>query len=136
MSIINGNKKVSIIEQLSGYNADNIEQEIKSLKKTLEEHQRLNIILKEDSNEIDKNISNIEFFVENYSDQVQQQEKELKSLFENLKLVILENKKLEESNEKLKETEQKEEIIEIANKLKNIKKLKKEMEFFLEENGI
>ena len=79
---------------------------------------------------------NIYFFVENYKHQVSNQVLEIGTLVEQLKLVISENKQLETSHDKLNEMIHQPEMLDIAKKMKDIKEMSKDIDSFLEKNGI
>ena len=128
--------KPTITEQLPEYNETVIESKISNLKVTLEGQEKLNRLLKKEATEIDKDIKNIYFFVENYKHQVSNQVVEIGTLVEQLKQVISENKQLETSHDKLNEMIHQPEMLDIAKKMKDIKEMSKDIDSFLDKNGI
>lgn len=126
----------TITEQLPEYNETVVENKISNLKITLEGQEKLNNLLKRESSEIDKDIENITFFVENYKQQISNQVDEIGTLVQKLKLVVTENKKLETSHDKLNEMIHEPEMLDIAQKMKSIKEMSKDIDSFLEKNGI
>ena len=126
----------TITEQLPEYNETVVENKISNLKITLEGQEKLNNLLKRESSEIDKDIENITFFVENYKHQISNQVAEIGTLVQKLKLVVTENKKLETSHDKLNEMIHEPEMLDIAKKMKSIKEMSKDIDSFLEKNGI
>ena len=125
----------TITEQLPEYNEKVVEGKISNLKITLEGQEKLNNLLKRESSEIDKDIQDINFFVENYKHQISNQVNEIETLVKKLKNVVTENKKLETSHDKLNEMIHEPEMLDIAQKMKSIKEMSKDIDF-LEKNGI
>ncbi len=126
----------TITEQLPDYNDLMVESKINNLKVTLNGQEKLNFLLKKEASEIDNDIKNISFFVDNYKVQVDNQVEQITTLVEKIKNVVSENKKLEVSHENLNNMIQKPEMIEIAKKMKIIKDMSKDIDIFLEKNGI
>jgi len=135
-SIINKNDEVSLIDQIPNYNEKIINRKINLLKDTLSNQLKINQLLKDESNIIEKDIKDMEFFVSNYNLQVENQVNEIETLVLELKNVISENRQLEKSNEKLTHILEDPEMIKVASQLKKIKNLNDEIDFFLEKNGI
>tara|TARA_B100000963_G_C22234361_1_gene497193 strand:+ start:110 stop:535 length:426 start_codon:yes stop_codon:yes gene_type:complete len=135
-SIINKNDEVSLIDQIPNYNEKIINRKINLLKDTLNNQLKINQLLKDESNIIEKDIKDLEFFVSNYNLQVENQVNEIESIVGELKKVISENRQLEKSNEKLIHILEDPEMIKVATQLKKIKNLNDEIDFFLEKNGI
>lgn len=126
----------TITEQLPEYNETVVESKISNLKITLDGQEKLNILLKRESSEIEKDIQNINFFVENYKHQISNQVDEIGNLVQKLKVVVTENKELETSHDKLNAMIHEPEMLDIAQKMKYIKEMSKDIDSFLEKNGI
>ena len=102
-------------------------QEYKSQKK-------LNTILKQ--NDHKTNINNINNFISRNTAEIDSQLEKLNTVTSNLKQIINENKQLELVEDKYKNLLDSSESNDIANKLRDIKKTKEDINLFLGEAGI
>ncbi len=135
-SIIEKNHEVSLIDQIPNYNGKKTNIKINYLKDTLSNQIKINQLLKDESNIIEKDIKEMEFFVSNYNLEVENQVNEIENLVLQLKQIINENKELEKSNQNLTKILEDPEIIKVASQLKKIRNLSDEIDFFLDKNGI
>lgn len=133
MDIINKNN-ASILEQLSNYNYDDIEEYIISLNSTLNNFKELNNILK--NKDYKDNINYVNNFLAKNNKSINFQLDEINRLTKNIYDVCNENKELENEKEEYKDLINSHECIEIANKLSEIKKVKENLKFFLSKKGI
>ena len=97
MENINKNSAV-ILEQLAGYNSNDTDEYLITLKKTLEELKELNLVLK--NKDFTENITYVNNFISQNKEQVNWQLEEIKKLTKNIHDICLEKKKLENKNKK------------------------------------
>lgn len=126
------NNKNNIINQLPAYNAEDTNYFIKNLETEYQQQKTLNLILKK--KDTSKEIENIETFINNNNIDVQLDK--LINISEELKNIVIDNKKLQENNNELKKLINSKKYNETAIKLKSIKKTKEDIKDFLGKNGI
>ena len=124
----------NILNQIPTYNYDKTQFIIRELEEELDEQKRLNDILKAEN--YIENIQSIKKFTNQKKEQILEQLKTIQTLYNKLKTVINENKKLEQDQDRYTEIINSNECSEVACKLKEIKELKKEIKSFLCGAGV
>lgn len=126
--------KTTIIDQIPNYNSQSINSYIELLNTELNEQNQINNILKDEN--FQDNIDQINTFINNHSNDVDQQLQTLKELVPKIKDIVIENNKLKNEKKEYNELIESSDAIDISDKMKQIKKLKNEISSFLELNGI
>ena len=134
MDLTNDNYKTNILDQIASYSQSSTENTIHLLNKEYDSQMKLNTLLKK--NDHKTNITNINNFISRNSAEIDSQLEKLNTVTSNLKKIINENKKLELIEDKYKNLLDSSESNDIANKLRNIKKIKEDINIFLGEAGI
>ena len=124
----------NILDQITSYNSNTLEGYIYSLKRELKEQKELNNILKNEDYE--GNIKKIKEFLSINNAQIDDQMSHLTNIITEIKDVVNENKKLEKAEDRYDELLNSSEANIIANKLREIKKMKESINHFLLEEGI
>ena len=130
----NKNVEPIILDQIANYNYQELEKNIASYKKYLNNQLALNRTLK------NKNTSEIKLSVENFIDSrssiIDEQYNELSLLKNELMKITNENTHLERENEELDLFMKTPQMKELANKLGEIENIQIEITDFLERNGV
>ena len=134
LEILDNDKNSNVLDQLPSYNLNDTSYFISNLEEEYEQQKTLNMIL--NNKGFDNEIVNITKFIEDNSTVINKQFNKLTDISRNLKKIIKENKKLQEERSDLEDLLNNENYNDIANKLKLIKKEKKNIKFFLKKNGI
>ena len=134
MDLTNDNYTTNILDQIASYSQSSTENTIHLLNKEYDSQMKLNTLLKK--NDHKTNITNINNFISRNSAEIDSQLEKLNTVTSNLKKIINENKKLELIEDKYKNLLDSSESNDIANKLRNIKKIKEDINIFLGEAGI
>ena len=124
----------TILDQIPSYNKHNIDNFINTMQSELKEQKTLNDILKNNNN--NDNIKKIESFINENENDIQDQLDLLFDVSDKLKDVINENEVLKKKENQYKSLLESEKCIEIANKMRKIKKYKSDLIFFLQEKGV
>jgi len=124
----------TILDQIPSYNKHNIDNFINTMQSELKEQKTLNDILKNNNN--NDNIKKIESFINENENNIQDQLDLLFDVSDKLKDVINENEVLKKKENHYKSLLESEKCIEIANKMRKIKKYKSDLIFFLQEKGV
>tara|TARA_X000000950_G_C13839166_1_gene629452 strand:- start:1013 stop:1528 length:516 start_codon:yes stop_codon:yes gene_type:complete len=124
----------TILDQIPSYNKHNIDNFINTMQSELKEQKTLNDILKNNNN--NDNIKKIESFINENENNIQDQLDLLFDVSDKLKDVINENEVLKKKENNYKSLLESEKCIEIANKMRKIKKYKSDLIFFLQEKGV
>jgi len=124
----------TILDQIPSYNKNNIDNFINTMQSELKEQKTLNDILKNNNN--NDNIKKIESFINENENNIQDQLDLLFDVSDKLKDVINENEVLKKKENHYKSLLESEKCIEIANKMRKIKKYKSDLIFFLQEKGV
>lgn len=127
-------RKTTIIDQIPNYNSQSLESYIKRLDRELQEQQQINTILQDEN--YDKNITEINHFLDTHSTQVENQLDNIKNIVPQLKKLILDNKKLKQNKQEYNDLLQSAQSQHIAQKMLQIKSIKNDISSFLEENGV
>ena len=130
----NKNVEPIILDQIANYNYQELEKNIASYKKYLNNQLALNRTLK------NKNTSEIKLSMENFIDSrssiIDEQYNELSLLKNELMKITNENTHLERENEELDLFMKTPQMKELANKLGEIENIQIEIIDFLEKNGV
>lgn len=124
----------NILDQLPSYNSESLDNYVAYLERELQEQKGLNTILKDEDYE--KNVDKINTFIKTNAINVDEQLNKLEKLIPDLKNVIKENHELEQSKKEYVSLLESPEAKRIANQMRKIKKLKKDIKFFLQEQGL
>jgi len=124
----------NIIDQISSYNSNNLENYIYNLNNQLKEQLTINKLLK--SEDYKKNISDITNFIERNESEIDDQSNRLNEIIKELKDVINSNKNLEKLEDKYDELLNSDKANRVANKLRDIKRMKQDIKFFLIDSGL
>ena len=120
-----------ILDQIASYDQVEIDELCLSLSKELNAQKKLNNILKD--NNFDTNMKTINNFIARNSKMIDYHHEELDKIIKELKNIVNENTELKNEYNELIESE---ECKNISNKLKEIKKMKKNITDFLQKSGI
>jgi hypothetical protein len=126
--------KPLILDQIANYEYNMVESNIRNFKSHLNNQYALNRTLKnEESAKIIQEINN---FVETRQSVVDKQLASLNELKTELFKICSENSMLEKQNDDLNTLQQSDECIQIADKLATISNIQKDINDFLEQNGV
>lgn len=125
--------KLHPIKEILGYNIEEQNITIKNLEYELEEQKNYNQLLKHKN--IEKNQKELTSFVETYEDDLEEHYHKIKILSKELKQIISENNQLEKQEEKYNKLKNNPKILKIAQQIKEFKKIKQDLLFFLKQNG-
>ena len=125
------NNNVDIMDQIASYSQSDIENSYYNYKDEYDSQMKLNKVLKEEN--YDENAKSINNFIARNSSEIDYQLDRLKDISKKLKTVVDENIKLKGDYDKIIKSEK---CIEISNKLKEIKDIKKDINTFLQKSGI
>jgi predicted nucleic acid-binding Zn-ribbon protein len=123
--------KVDIMDQIASYSQQEIENFYYMLKEEHESQEKLNKVLKEKN--IDDNLDSVRNFIARNSSDINYQLDRLKDITNKLKNIVTENNSLKYSYDTVINSN---ECIEVSEKLKEIKKIKQEINSFLSKAGI
>lgn len=126
--------KTTILDQIHSYNYNENNYLVKQLTEELKQQKKLNAMLKMENNK--KEIETIEKFVSNHEKDVIEQLNHLEDVSKELKIICQENNKLENEKEELHELLYSDKYTELANSMRKIKKVKNDILYFLEKQGI
>jgi hypothetical protein len=124
----------NILDQLPSYNSESLDNYVTYLERELQEQKGLNTILKDEDYE--KNVDKINTFIKTNAFNVDEQLNKLEKIIPELKNVIKENHELEQSKKEYASLSTSPEAQRIANQMRKIKKLKTNIKFFLQEQGL
>ena len=123
--------KTDIMDQIASYSQQEIENFYYMLKDEHESQEKLNKVLKEKN--IDDNLKSVKNFVARNSSEIDYQLERLKEITSKLKKVVAENETLKNEYDSVINSD---ECIQVSEKLKEIKKIKQEINSFLNKSGI
>ena len=123
--------KIDIMDQIASYSQQEIENFYYMLKDEHESQEKLNKVLKEKN--IDDNLKSVKNFVARNSSEIDYQLERLKEITSKLKKVVAENETLKNEYDSVINSD---ECIQVSEKLKEIKKIKQEINSFLNKSGI
>ena len=123
--------KADIMDQIASYSQQEIENFYYMLKDEFESQEKLNKVLKEKN--IDDNLESVKKFIARNSSEIDYQLERLKEITSKLKNIVSENEKLKNEYDSVINSN---ECIQVSEKLKEIKKIKQEINFFLNKAGI
>ena len=124
----------NIVNVLPSYSKSGVEGIILELKRELKEQKQINAILK-DSNNLEK-AQEITNFVQRNEGDLDDQLFRLQKVIDEIKEIVNENLKLEETEDNYNELIDSLDCKRVAEKLVNLKKMKKDALIFLESAGI
>ena len=124
----------NIVNVLPSYSKTGVEGIILELKRELKEQKQINAILK-DSNNVEK-AQEITNFVQRNEGDLDDQLFRLQKVIDEIKEIVNDNLKLEESEDTYNELIESPDCKRVAEKLVNLKKMKKDALIFLESAGI
>ena len=124
----------TILDQLASYNTKSVDNYIHVLKTELKDQQLLNAVLKEE--DFQQNIDSVNNFVERNEKTIDHQLLELQEVVVQVKEVVDENKRLQETGEQFSELLCSEKCNCVAQKLRTLKNIKKDIGTFLDQHGI
>ena len=127
-------KSNNILQQIPKYNTEETNYFISNLEEEYEQQKTLNTIL--NSKNFDKECDLMKNFINNKTPVINKQFNKLINVSENLKKIVLQNKKLMEDKNTLEDIINSDNYKELANKLKLIKKEKESIKLFLQKNDI
>jgi len=125
-------EKIDFLEQVEIFNVEYTKSVIENLKSKLSDELKENNILKKENSE--KKIDNIEYFIENYSDEVSKQLVELQNIVPKLTETIKTNENLKDKRNELEILEDRKDVKKISRELQCIKRLQLKIKNFLEKN--
>lgn len=126
--------KNNILKSMSSYNSTNMEAAILTLKKELEQQKNINETLKD--KDLKKKAKEVTDFIARNEGEIDDQIQRLTEIVNELKRVVNENTKLEKNKEIYSETVKSDKAVLIAQKINNLKEIKKKALIFLENAGI
>tara|TARA_B100001057_G_C22862589_1_gene955172 strand:+ start:3704 stop:4114 length:411 start_codon:yes stop_codon:yes gene_type:complete len=126
--------KNNILKSMSSYNSTNMEAAILTLKKELEQQKNINETLKD--KDLKKKAKEVTDFIARNEGEIDDQIQRLTEIVNDLKRVVNENTKLEKNKEIYSETVKSDKAVLIAQKINNLKEIKKKALIFLENAGI
>jgi len=124
----------NILDQIGTYSQSSTENFIYSIKDEIRSQEKLNKVLREDDH--DKNIIDIKNFIKRNLSNIDEQLKTLQDLSSKIKDVVGQNKEENDCKKKYDEILNSEECINTATKLREIKKIKDDLIYFLDTAGI
>lgn len=130
MDNINKNN-IDIMDQIASYSQTDIENSYYNFKDEYDSQMKLNKVLKEENYE--ENAKSINNFIARNSHEIDYQLDRLRDISKKLKSVVDENIKLKGDYDKIIKSEK---CVDISNKLKEIKDIKKDINAFLQKSGI
>ena len=131
---ISQNSNLNILDQISNYNFNKIENQILNYKSILNNQHSLNrTLLSKNSTELKNDLIN---FLTIRKPLIDKQLKELVSLKEKITTISIINKNLEEQNADLIEFQDSDEMKELSKKLAELSAVQNELNFFLQDMGI
>ena len=127
-------KEPDIITQLSNYNHNDIDIQIKKFEKILDNQKNLfKILSSKNSNE---NKKKIELFIEDNEELIEEQSTLLNNLLLDLKTIYNNNNKLVKESHEYSELVKSKKYSSIADKIRNINKSCEDINYFLQNSGI
>lgn len=127
-------KEPDIITQLSNYNHNDIDIQIKKFEKILDNQKNLfKILSSKNSNE---NKKKIELFIEDNEELIEEQSTLLNNLLLDLKTIYNNNNKLVKESQEYSELVKSKKYSSIADKIRNINKNCEDINHFLQNSGI
>ena len=133
MDLLNKNNPI-ILDQIANYDYNKVEKNIRNYNNLLNNQQLLNRTLKNnDSENLKASLIN---FLETRKPVVDNQIIKITELKNDLMEICQENTDLEQNDLELKNLQETPEMIEIANKLADIENIQREIDDFLEKNGV
>ena len=130
----NDENLVKPLKEITHYNMKNNDDLIEELTEEVNEQEDYNLILKDKN--IEENNTVLKKFIENNEDKINQQYTMIKDLSKKLKNLIIENNSLEENEKEYTDLLMSEKSIDIANKINELKDIKKDLKIFLKKNKI
>ena len=125
------NPNTDILDQIASYSQTDIENAFYNYKDEYEAQLKLNKVLKEENYE--DNAKNINNFIARNSNEIDYQLERLKDITEKLKAIVEENNSLKGEYDNIIKSN---DCIEVSNKLKEIKKIRQDINSFLQKAGI
>ena len=127
-------KPTTILDQIPSYNMNSLDNFIGVMNIELKDQEQINKILKNKNSE--KSKKEIETFIDENDTKINEQLETLLDVSNKLKKIISENETLKNEDEEYQTLIQSEKCIKIAEKMREIKKHKNDIIFFLQEKGV
>ena len=127
-------KPTTILDQIPSYNMNSLDNFIGVMNIELKDQEQINKILKNKNSEESK--KEIETFIDENDTKINEQLETLLDVSNKLKKIISENETLKNEDEEYQTLIQSEKCIKIAEKMREIKKHKNDIIFFLQEKGV
>tara|TARA_Y100000996_G_C22536249_1_gene648370 strand:- start:1107 stop:1514 length:408 start_codon:yes stop_codon:yes gene_type:complete len=126
--------EVNIIKSIANYDSTKVEENILNLKRELKDQQNINMALNDKN--FEEKSKNVTDFIERNEGQIVDQLNRLTDVVDKLKNVVTENLELDSDQDEYRELISSQKSIEIASKLNELKRLKRDALIFLESAGI
>ena len=126
--------EVNIIKSIANYDSTKVEENILNLKRELKDQQNINMALNDKN--FEEKSKNVTDFIERNEGQIVDQLNRLTEVVGKLKNVVTENLELDSDQDEYRELISSQKSIEIASKLNELKRLKRDALIFLESAGI
>ena len=123
----------NILKGMVSYDSNKIEETILNLNQELKEQQQINTVLKD--KDFEKKSKKVLDFIERNDGEITDQIYRLAEVVSNLKKVVKENSELDEVKEDYEDLVNSDKSVEVANKLQELKKIKKSAMLFFREIG-
>ena len=127
-------KPTTILDQIPSYNMNSLDNFIGVMNIELKDQEQINKILKNKNSK--KSKKEIETFIDENDTKINEQLETLLDVSNKLKKIISENETLKNEDEEYQTLIQSEKCIKIAEKMREIKKHKNDIIFFLQEKGV
>lgn len=127
-------KPTTILDQIPSYNMNSLDNFIGVMNEELKDQEQINKILKNKNSEESK--KEIYAFIDENDTKINEQLETLLDVSNKLKKIISENETLKNEDEEYQTVLQSEKCMKIAEKMREIKKHKNDIIFFLQEKGI
>jgi methyl-accepting chemotaxis protein len=134
LNLITDKLSADLLDQFPSYNYSSTEDFINDLEEELSEQNTLNSLLK--NNDVHNNMDSLNEFINEYGEKVNDQVLRLKEFNSRLKEVVTENRQLKDGLENYTSIADTVDYKELANNMRELKTLKKNVRHFLETQGI
>lgn len=136
VTTVEDNIKANLLFQLPSYELEKTEYFIDSLKAEYNQQLQLNTLLKSSEEVVESNIQKIIQFTDKHDDDVARQLNDLNTLSEDLRNIINENNIIRKDSVSLNEVKNNEKYIKMIDDIKEIKKVRNDIQAFLDKQKI
>lgn len=136
LELLNEKKVANIIHELPGYNDERTQTFIRNLRMELDQQKTIHSIMSADDEELQKHIGNVKKFTEKYTPVVSRQLSEIRSVCEELRKIVKENKEMQRTRESIGEITKGPNYQELAQSMEDIRMQKEAIKRFLKDAGI